>query len=439
MKTVLVLGAGLVTRPLVRYLLESGDTNVTVASRTVSKAEALIGSHSRGKALAFDIESKPSALRQLIAASDVVISLLPYTYHVQVAKVCIENKTNMVTTSYVSPAMRALDSQAKEAGVIVLNEIGVDPGIDHMSAMKIIHSVQETGGEIVSFRSWCGGLPAPEANTNPLGYKFSWSPRGVLLAGRNPAHYLEDGQEITITGENLFEHYWPVEVPGLQNLEGYPNRDAVPYADVYGIQSAKTVFRGTLRNHGWCATLKSLVDLGMLDLEVKDWSGLTYSSLLARLVGYGGQDIRAGVREFLGLEQGSFILVNLEWLGLLSDAPLPIAIGAPIDILTACMLAKMQYGENERDMLIMQHEFIATYPDRIEEITSTMIDFGVPGGDSSMSRTVGLPAAIATRLILDGAITRKGVAVPVTPDIYKPVLAELEQLGIRLEETSRRV
>lgn len=437
MKTVLVLGAGLVTRPLVRYLLESGDINVTVASRTVSKADALIGGHSRGKALELDVENNPSALGKLIPDNDVVISLLPYTYHVLVAQVCIETKTNMVTTSYVSPAMRALDLRAKEAGVILLNEIGVDPGIDHMSAMKIIHRVQQNGGEIASFRSWCGGLPAPEANTNPLGYKFSWSPRGVLLAGRNPAHYIEEGKEITIAGEDLFEHYWPVEVPGMEAFEGYPNRDAVPYAEVYGIQSAKTIFRGTLRYNGWCATLEALVDLGMLDLAEDDWSGMTYGSLLARLVGYGGQKIRSGVRDFLGLDDDSFVLDNLEWLGLFSDAPLPIAVGAPIDILTACMLEKMRYEDDERDMLIMQHEFAAAYPDRTEEITSTMIDFGIPGGDSSMSRTVGLPAAIATGLILKGAITRKGVVVPVTPDVYEPVLAELDHLGIRLEETTR--
>jgi saccharopine dehydrogenase-like NADP-dependent oxidoreductase len=176
----------------------------------------------------------------------------------------------------------------------------------------------------------------------------------------------------------------------------------------------------------------------MLELAEDNWSGLTYGGLLARLVGYGGQNIRSGVRDFLGLEDDSFVLDNLEWLGLFSDAPLPVAGGAPIDILTACMLEKMRYEDNERDMLVMQHEFVATYPGRTEEITSTMIDFGIPGGDSSMSRTVGLPAAIATKLILDGAITRKGVVVPVTADIYEPVLAELDQLGIRLEESSRR-
>ena len=439
MKTVLLLGAGLVTRPLVRYLLDIDSLNLIVASRTVGKAEALIGGHPRGQALELDVAGNPEVLGKLVAESDLAISLLPYVYHTQVAELCIEHKTDMLTTSYVSPAMQALDAQAKAAGIIVLNEIGVDPGIDHMSAMKIIHDVQRNGGQISSFRSWCGGLPAPEANTNPLGYKFSWSPRGALLAGRNSAHYLEDGQEVTITGEELFDHHWPVEVPGVGNLEGYPNRDAVPYAEVYGIQSAETVFRGTLRHHGWCATLKSLVDLGMLDLEEKTWLDLSYSGFMAQLIDYEGQDIRNAVGSFLSLEGDSTVLDNLDWLGLFSSESLPISHGAPIDILTASMLQKMSYEENERDMLIMHHEFVANYPDRTEEITSTMIDFGIPGGDSSMSRTVGLPAAIATRLILEGAIDRKGVVVPVTPDIYEPVLAELESLGIRLEEATREV
>lgn len=436
MKTVLVLGAGLVARPLVRYLLDVPDVRVIVASRTVSKAEALINDHPQGDARALNVQDA-EALRAMIPEADLVISLLPYIYHVQVAELCIEFGKDMVTTSYVSPAMRALDERAKAAGITLLNEIGVDPGIDHMSAMKIIHRVQKSDGEISSFRSWCGGLPAPEANTNPLGYKFSWSPRGVLLAGRNAAHYQEDGQEINIAGEELFDHHWPVSVPGIYEMEGYPNRDAVPYAETYGIPSAKTVFRGTLRNPGWCDTLKKIVDLGLLELEEKDWSGLSFKQFIGRLIGYDGDDIREAVADYLGLESDSFILDNLAWLGLFSDDPLPLEHGAPLDILTARMLEKMPYREGERDMLVMHHEFVAEYPDRREAITSTMIDYGIPGGDSSMSRTVGLPAAIATRMILQGKISRKGVLMPVTPDIYEPVLAELEQLGIHFTEQTR--
>jgi saccharopine dehydrogenase-like NADP-dependent oxidoreductase len=437
MKTVLVLGAGLVTRPLVQYLLDAPDARVIVASRTVSKAQALVGDHPQGQARALDVQ-KEGALRAMLPKADLVISLLPYVYHVQVAELCIEFGKDMVTTSYVSPAMRELDERAQAAGITLLNEIGVDPGIDHMSAMQIIHRVQDAGGEISSFKSWCGGLPAPEANTNPFGYKFSWSPRGVLLAGRNPAHYLEDGQEINIAGEDLFNHHWPVPVPGMPGLEGYPNRDAVPYADIYGITSAKTVFRGTLRNPGWCETMKSIVELGLTEVEEKDWSGLTYSQFISQLIGYQGDDVRQAVAERLNIvQENSFVLDNLAWLGLFSDEPLPLEHGGPIDILTACMLEKMPYEKGERDMLVMHHEFVAEYPDRKEAITSTMLDFGIPNGDTSMSRTVGLPAAIATRMILEGTITRKGVLVPVTPDIYNPVMAKLEELGIGFKEQTR--
>ncbi len=436
MKTVLVLGAGLVTRPLVQYLLDLPEVRVVVASRTVSKAEALVGNHPQGEARALNVQDA-NALRDMVPGADLVISLLPYVYHVQVAELCIEFGKDMVTTSYVSPAMRALDERAQAAGVTVLNEIGVDPGIDHMSAMEIIHRVQNEGGEITSFRSWCGGLPAPEANTNPFGYKFSWSPRGVLQAGRNPAHYLEHGQDINIAGEDLFDHHWSVPVPGIPGLEGYPNRDAVPYADIYGITSAKTVFRGTLRNPGWCKTLKKIVEMGLVELEEKDWSELTYRQFTAQLIGYEGDDVRQALAEHLDIEADSFVLDNLAWLGMFSDEPLPLEQGASIDVLTARMLEKMPYEEGERDMLVMHHEFVAEYPDRKEAITSTMIDYGIPGGDSSMSRTVGLPAAIATRMILQGIITRKGVLVPVMPDIYEPVLAELEEMGIGFTEESK--
>ncbi|MCD6345351.1 MAG: saccharopine dehydrogenase NADP-binding domain-containing protein [Anaerolineae bacterium] len=443
MKTVLVLGAGLVTRPPVRYLLDLPNVRVIVASRTVSKAVALVDGHPQGEARSLNVKDA-AALRAMVAAPevDLVISFLPYIYHVQVAELCIEFGKNMVTTSYVSPAMQALDARAQAAGITLLNEIGVDPGIDHMSAMKIIHHVQENGGKVASFRSWCGGLPAPEANTNPLGYKFSWSPRGVLLAGRNAAHYLEDGKEINIAAGTLFKHHWPVPVVGMPGLEGYPNRDSVPYAEIYGITSAQTIFRGTLRNQGWCETMDALLKLGLVEIEEKDWGALTYKQLLGQLIGYTAEPDSDGLRQavatYLGLEPDSFVLDNLAWLGLFSDDPLPLQHGGTIDILTACMLEKMSYAEGERDMLVMQHEFTAEYPDHTDYITSTMLDYGIPHGDTSMARTVGLPAAIATRMILEGKITRKGVLIPVTPDIYEPVMAELEVVGVHFEERVTR-
>ena len=433
MKKALVLGAGLVTRPHVEYLLNVPDFYVTVASRTVSKAEALIGTHTNGIAVQLDV-SDEARLRELIAQSDLAVSMLPYAHHPLVARYCIELNRDMVTTSYVSDAMAELDSPAKEAGVFILNEIGVDPGTDHMSAMQVIDRVRRNGGAVVSFRSYCGGLPAPEANTNPLGYKFSWSPRGVLLAGKNPARWRENGKEVRVPGEELFDHHWPVLIEGLGEFEGYPNRNSLPYSDIYGIPDAKTIFRGTLRYVGWCETMRKLVEVGWLNEEVTDLTGLTFKELTAKLLGVSADTVRREAMTRLGMAEDSYAFKNFEWLGLFSDDPLPETEGAPLDAIVAQMLGKMQYAEGERDMLIMQHEFIAEYPDRQEKITSTMTDYGIPRGDTSMSRTVGLPAAIAVRMVLQGKVKLTGVHRPVTPELYEPILAELEERGIGFTE-----
>ncbi|MBC8450224.1 MAG: saccharopine dehydrogenase NADP-binding domain-containing protein [Chloroflexi bacterium] len=436
MQRVLILGAGLVARPLVRYLLEHPDFCVTVASRTVSKAQQMIAGHRQGQAIALDM-ANDDRLDLLVEEHDLAVSLLPSTHHVRVAQSCIAHGKHMVTTSYVSEAMRALDGAAKEAGIIILNEIGVDPGIDHMAAMKIIHRVQAAGGEITSFTSWCGGLPAPEANSNPLGYKFSWSPRGVIAAGRSAARFLRDGQEVFISGEELFDHYWMAPIEGLGDFEGYPNRNSLPYMETYGIPTTRGMFRGTLRNEGWCATLKKLGELGLFsDEERHDLTGLTFRELSVRLVGSRGDRLEADLAAYLGIEPDAQVMSNLAWLGLWSDEPLPAGRRTLLGVLAARMLQKMSYEPGERDMLILQHEFLAQYPDGQERITSTLIDFGIPYGDSSMSRTVGLPAAIGVKMVLQGQIAARGVLTPVLPEIYEPALAELEELGIRCVEKS---
>jgi saccharopine dehydrogenase (NADP+, L-glutamate forming) len=433
---VLVLGAGLVTRPHVRYLLEVPDLEVTVASRTVRKAQALVEDNPRGKAVALDVNDQ-AALEDLIRQADLSVSMLPYVYHPTVAALCVKHKKHMVTTSYVKDAMRALDGPAREAGVILLNEIGVDPGIDHMSAMKVIHEVEAKGGQVASFMSWCGGLPAPEACDNPFGYKFSWSPKGVLLAGRNPARFQKHGQVIEVPGEELFDHYWPVEIEGLGAFEGYPNRDSLPYAETYHIKPTDWMFRGTLRNVGWCATLRKIAEMGFLDDSPWTTRPATWRELTALLLDVSPDiDFAPYLAEEWGMCDDSKPIADLEWLGLFSDEPLPEGMNTAIDVLTSQMERKMAYKPGERDMLIMQHEFIAEYPDRKEAIKATMIDYGIPHGDTSMSRVVGLPAAIATRMILQGEITGlSGVHVPVIPEIYTPVLAELARLGIGLVET----
>ena len=435
MKRVLILGAGLVAKPLVRYLLDQPDLEVVVATRTVSKAIKLIDNHPKGTAKTLNLKNEEE-LRDEVKDADLVISMVPYAFHTLVARFCIEFKKQMVTTSYVSDEMKALDGDAKNAGILILNEIGLDPGIDHMEAMRIIHEVEAKGGEITSFTSYCGGLPAPEANTNPWGYKFSWSPIGVLLAGKNSARYIRDGNVVDIPSAELFDNYviWPIE--GLGDFEGYPNRDSVPYVELYGIQSTKTMLRGTLRNIGWCSTLKKVADIGLLDKEEKDWTGYTYESFMRSLMDNPEEaDLRKALAAFLDLEENSEILDRFEWLSLLSDESVPVETGGAIDILAARMVEKMSFAEGERDMIILQHTFEAAYPEgHGERITSTLIDYGIPHGDSAMARTVGLPPAIGTKLILEGKIDKSGVYIPVEPDIYLPVLKELKGLNIEFSE-----
>ena len=439
MKKILVLGAGLVTRPLVHYLLEQTDFQVKVASRTLEKAEKLVNRAKNGIAEQLDV-SDVAALEKLISQADISISLLPYVYHPLVARLCIKHKKHMVTTSYVTDKMKALDELAREARVILLNEIGVDPGLDHMSAMQVIHRIRESGGELLHFSSYCGGLPAPDANNNPFGYKFSWSPRGVILAGKNSARFLKDGEIINIPGEELFAHHWPVEIEGFGTLEGYPNRDSLPYMETYGILGVKSMFRGTLRYPGWCETMKNIAKLGFFEeTEYQDLAKLTFSELTAKLAGVAQQNLKSNISSFLKIDETSSVVSNLEWLGLLSDEPLPSGAKSPLDVLAARMLEKMRYGPGERDLLVMQHEFIAKYSDRTEKTFSLMIDYGIPHGDTSMSRTVGLPAAIAVKLILRGKINLVGVQVPVIPEIYMPVLEELASLGIKFTEKTEVV
>jgi len=436
MKTVLVLGAGLVTRPLVDYLLKH-NIRVRVASRTVAKAEQLIGDHPHGEAIEWTVD-KQDELKKMIADAELVVSLLPANFHAEIAKLCIELDTNMATTSYVSPEMKALDEPAKENGIIILNECGVDPGIDHMSAMRIVHDVQNKGGKIKSFMSYCGGLPAPEANTNPYGYKFSWSPKGVLLAGKNNAKYRKDGKDINVEGKDLFDNHWEVDVPSFGKLEGYPNRNSLDYIETYGFEGIDTMFRGTLRNPGWCETLKAIVDLNYVDTNEQDWSEKTYEDMGWKLIEQEPEgDLRKAMAGKLGIQEDSFILDNFEWLGLFSSENVPIENGGVIDVLTATMLDKMSYEDSERDMLVLYHNFIAEYADgKKEEITSTMIDYGIPNGDSSMSRTVSLPVAIGVRMILEGKFSKPGVWVPVIPELYNPILDELETLNIKCVENS---
>ncbi len=435
MPDVLVLGAGFVAGPLVRYFLGRPGFRVRIGDLEPHKAEALAAGHAAASFFGLDLRNE-NALDAEVGKADVVVSLVPYGFHPLVARACIRLRKPMVTTSYVSEAMRAMDAEARAAGIILMNEVGLDPGIDHMEAMRMVHSAREEGASVEGFTSYCGGLPAPDANNNPFGYKFSWSPRGVLLAGTNDARYLKDGREILISGRDLFDHFALIPVPGMGIFEAYPNRNSLPYKDLYGIPEARTMFRGTFRYPGWCRTMKAIADLGYLSQTEGELAGLSVRDLTLALTGPSrAEDARAALAERLDLEANSDVLGRLEWLGLLQSKPIGLDRGSPLDVLERLMLEKLQYGPGEKDMILLQHALLIRRQDgRRERIVSTLIDYGVPGGDSSMSRTVGLPAAAAARLVLEGRIGRKGVLIPVEPDIYEPILTELASFGIVFRE-----
>ncbi len=439
MKKILVLGAGLVSKPGVRYLLNDKELNVTVASRTVSKAERLVEGFDNGFALHINVK-KEDDLENLIRQNDIIVSLLPWIYHVKVAKLCLKNNKNMATTSYVSEDMKELDEQVKKKGLLFLNEVGVDPGIDHMSAMSIIDHVHEQEGKIVDFYSFCGGLPAPDNNDNPFGYKFSWSPKGVLLASRNSAKFLEHGKIVEIDGENLFSNYRVEEVDNLGKFEVYANRDSMPYRDIYGLNEAETVMRGTYRYPGWCDTLKKMVDLGLIDETPREnLKSMSFRNMIAELVKCDEKDdVIAKTAEKMGLSKDSEVIKRIEWLGLFSNDI--VSDNNYLDIIGERMQEKMKYEEGERDMLILKHKFIVENKDKSRDmITSTMIDYGIPYGDTSMARTVSLPLGIGVKLMAENKIDLKGVVRPIKKEVYSLILKELERLNIKLEEKSSRI
>jgi saccharopine dehydrogenase (NADP+, L-glutamate forming) len=434
MHKILVLGSGLVSRPLIRYFLSKNDVELTIATPDGEVAENMIRGFSNGRAISLDL-AREDELRDMISAHDIVVSLLPYVYHVDIAKLCITLKKNLFTTSYTSPEMAELNEDAVKAGILILNEIGLDPGIDHMAAMKIFDYHRTRGGKITGFESYCGGLPSPADNDNPFGYKFSWSPKGVLKAGKNSARFKKDGRVIQVESQDLFDNCWPLEIEGFEaKLEGYPNRDSMQYIDLYNLGDIKTMLRGTIRYEGWCRILKKIVDLDLLDEnQYENLMGLTCSEFVAQMINKPeADDIRKSTASFLGTSENSREIEALDWLGLFSKERIPTDIKpAPIDILTWIMQKKMVYEKGERDMIIQRHRFTIEYPCCVKVVTSTMIDYGTPNGDTAMARTVSLPCAIAMHRVLKGEIKQTGVRIPTSPDIYNPVLSELETMGIR--------
>lgn len=450
-RRVLVLGAGLVAKPLVDDLLDPSrgrPLEVELAALDLDRAERLLGGRP-GEALHLDV-ADAERLSRRVAGAAAVVSLLPAPLHPTVARACLEHGKPLITTSYVSEEMRGLDTRARERGVLLLNECGLDPGIDHLMAMEVLRRVRGEGRHVSAYASYAGGLPAPGSDDNPWGYKLSWSPRAVLIAARSPVRYLRGGE--VVEGATPFEVLPPprLKVPGVGSLEIYPNRDSLPYRDLYGLERAVSVLRGTLRYPGWCETFRALLDLGLLSLDSSDLTGESWARLLAsRLPGgaAGTAELRAQLASALEVETDHPVLERFAWLGLLSDDPLPEA-DTPLDALAGRMAERMGYRPGERDLVVLVHRFTVEEPGfTVEEpgstvegaggrerIESRLQVVGEAGDDSAMARTVGLTAAAACRLVLEGRTDLTGVHIPVHEQLVGPLLGELAARGLEPEE-----
>ncbi|KAF9293178.1 saccharopine dehydrogenase (NADP+, L-glutamate-forming) [Mortierella antarctica] len=442
-KKILLLGSGFVAEPCVEYLCRRPENKLTIAARRLHIAKELAGSYANTTAISLDVNDE-AALDAVVAEHDVVISLIPYTFHAQVIKSALKSKTNVVTTSYVSPAMMAFDEAAKAAGVVIMNEIGVDPGVDHLYALKTINEVHAEGGKVLSFLSYCGGLPAPEASNNPLGYKFSWSSRGVLLALKNNAKFYENGDIVEYSGNDLMNSAKPIPIYPAFAFVGYPNRDSTPYKERYNIPEAHTILRGTLRYAGFPQFVKALVDIGFLDDAAQDFlaisaSDVAWNDVLAKRLGSSSNaeaDLVEIIKEKSSIKGDEIerIIKGMKWLGMFSETSVHRR-GNYLDTLCATLEDKMMYAKGERDMVMLQHKFEIELKDGTRQTrTSTVLEYGNPEGASAMARLVGMPCGVATQLVLDGVINTPGVLAPMSAEINDPLIKGIEAEGVVCHE-----
>ncbi|XP_065498878.1 alpha-aminoadipic semialdehyde synthase, mitochondrial isoform X1 [Caloenas nicobarica] len=437
-KRVLLLGSGYVSGPVLEYLTRDSNVDITIASVMKEQLEQLTNKYSNVTSVHMDVLKHEEELSSLVKKHDLVISLLPYSAHPLVAKKCIDSKVNLVTASYLTPAMKQLQESIESAGITVISEMGLDPGLDHMLAMECIDKAKEVGATVVSYTSFCGGLPAPEHSDNPLRYKFSWSPQGVLLNTVQSATYLKNGEIVNIpAGGALLDSVTPMDFfPGL-NLEGFPNRDSTKYAEPYGIQSAHTLLRGTLRYKGYSKTMGGFVKLGLINsdpypLLSSTMSPLTWKELMCRLVGIEPPAEYHVLKEavFSKLKKDKSQLEAVEWLGLMGDEPVPAA-DSIVEALAKHMEMKLPFGTGERDMIVMRNEIGLRHPSgHLEDKFIDLVVYGDNEGYSAMAKTVGYPTAIAAKMVLDGEIGVKGMIVPLTKNVYGPILERVRAEGI---------
>lgn len=442
MNQILVLGAGRSSSVLISYLIKnapSGQWQVTVGDVSESAARTRIGNSAHARAIAFSIENT-EASREEIRKADVVISMIPASLHPLVAQLCLAERKHLLTASYVSETMKSFGDEAAQKGLLFLNECGLDPGIDHMSAMQVIHKIKAEGGQMISFESFTGGLIAPETDPeNPWRYKFTWNPRNVVLAGQGTAKFLQDGKFKYIPYQQLFKRTTSISVPGFGEYEGYANRDSLGYVGVYGLQECQTVLRGTLRNKGYCSAWNVLVQLGCCDdtYSMEHVATMTHREFIAAFLDLTsspkGKEEEA-VCSMFGISPEGEEMKRLRWSGVFSDEKIGLDKGTPAQILEHIFTKKWKLSPGDKDFIVMWHRFTYRLGGKQKEIQAWLTSTGDDEIQTAMAKTVGLPLAIACKLLLQGKIKSRGVVIPITEEIYAPILRELKELGIGLIE-----
>jgi saccharopine dehydrogenase-like NADP-dependent oxidoreductase len=442
-KQVLVLGAGKSSPFLIAHLLELAtrhDWFVTVGDVDVECARLTVDGHARGAAVSFDVND--ATLRStLIEQSDVVVNMLSPVFQDLVAWDCVAHGRHMLSVSYDDEAVRDLSLDAQRKGVLLLTDLGLDPGIDHMSAMRLMGRIREEGGLIQSFRSYGSGIPAPEGTLNPFRYVVSWNPRNVVMSAEHGAQYMQGGKIKIVPYHHVFHHTWAVDVPGVGVLEAYPNRDSLSYMKVFGLDEVQTMIRGTLRYPGWCETWAQIVRLGLPNetLRIPDLARRTYAEVVEMHLPMTVSEapLEQRIANFLQISPTGSIMERLHWLGLLSDEPTGCQGETAASMMVDLLSRKLPLEPGQRDMVVLVHELEVDYPgqDRPSEtVTSTMVERGEPDGFTAMARTVGLPTAVTVKLLLEDGIPLTGSQIPTHPSIYEPVLKELEAAGISFTE-----
>ena len=440
MRNILLIGAGRSTSSLIHYLLENSVKEnwiITVGDYSKDLAVASVGGNNNARAIFFNANDDLQR-RKEIKASDIVISMLPARMHHLVVKDCICFKKHLITASYTSEEIQDLDSIAKQENILILNEIGLDPGIDHMSAMRVIDQIHTQNGKLTSFKSFCGGLIHPKYDNNAWNYKFTWNPRNVVLAGLDGAEYLKNNRRISLSYQDLFNSTEDLSIPDLGLFEAYPNRDSFGYIDTYGLKGIPTFLRGTVRKKGFCKAWDIFVQLGMTDdsIVIEDLEGMTYKDYLKLfLLGNNKISIEDQFCKKFNLSRTSDEFQKFCSLDLFSDINIGLKRATSAQVLQKILEDKWNLSNNDKDMVVMKHEFIYTLEDkRLRKWDSSLVVYGEDMRYTAMAKTVGLPMAIAVKLILNKKINLSGVHIPTIPEIYNPILDELECHGISFIE-----